>query len=116
MKFFVLIAVGVIFCLLFGFLGYILTISIVPEKFKSKLFSIIPFFPRIKYSIILYFISGILYSLIVYFVGVTGQSLKFIIVILSVIISSQLVKFIAKIKKESLEESYEEEMKRKRNS
>ena len=111
-----IILLGIFYSLIFGLFAYVITIKIIPEKFKDKFFSIVPFFPKLPYSLILYLISGILYLVVVYFFEITEQILKILIIVLSVIISSLFVKLIAKLRKDNMEESYEEELKRKRNS
>jgi hypothetical protein len=115
MKLLITIALGILYCLLTGLFAYLITITIVPEKFKQKLFSIIPFFPKLPYSIILYLLSGILYSVFIYFFSPIEQILKIITMIASVIVSSLSIKLIAKLRNENLEETYEEELERKRN-
>jgi hypothetical protein len=104
------VALGILYCSLLGLFCYITTITIIPDKYKDKLFSIIPFFPKTIYSIILYLLSGILYSLFAYLFHFSG----IISALLCVIISSLFVKMVAKLRKDNLEYTYEEELKRKR--
>lgn len=116
MNLILIIALGILYCLLFGLFAYVFTIKIIPEKFKDKFFSIVPFFPKPIYSIILYLVAGILYSLVVFLFDITEQLLRILIIIISVIASSLFIKLIAKLRNDRLEETYEEEIARKRNS
>ena len=114
MSIIIVVALGILWCAFIGFLCYLLTISLIPDKFKDKLFSIIPFFPKTKYSIILYLLAGILYSLLIYELDVTETMVRVSIAVICVIVSSLLVQFIAKSREENIEETLDEEMKRKR--
>jgi len=87
------------------------TIIPMPERAKAKFFEIVPLYPKSKYAIMLYAAAGIIYG-ILSMMGARG----FLFAILSVIIASQVVRGIAKLRKESLEESQEEEMARKRKN
>ncbi|MDR3669091.1 MAG: hypothetical protein P4L35_19860 [Ignavibacteriaceae bacterium] len=110
----IVIALGILWCVFIGFMCYLLTISLIPDKFKDKVFSIIPFFPKTKYSIILYLLAGILYSLLVYELDITETMVRVPIAVLCVVVSSLLVQFIAKSRKENIEETLDEEIGRKR--
>jgi hypothetical protein len=109
-----LVVWGIIYCLIMGILCYLITITIIPDKFKDKLFLVVPFFPKAKYSIILYLLSGILYSLFVYLLDIKETIPKVLIAISCVILSSLFVRFIAKLRKENLEDTLDEEIKHKR--
>jgi hypothetical protein len=89
---------------------YIIAIVVpMPERAKEKFFDLVPLYPKRKYAVILYLMAGIIYGLM----SIEGAK-GILFSLLSVIIASQITKGIAKLRKEDLEESHEEEMERKR--
>lgn len=110
------IVLGIVYCFLFGLFAYLFIIKIIPEKYKNKFFLIVPFFPKMPYSFLLYVVSGVFYSIAIYLSGITEPLIQLFFIVLSIIASSLLIKQIAKFRKDNMEETYEEEMERKRNS
>jgi uncharacterized membrane protein len=119
MSIIVAILEGVLTCYIWGIVIYIFASKMVPEKYSEKFFEIVPLYPKPKYAILLYSLSGILYFGISYkFYGGFVATFWAMITIapLCIIASSQIVRAIAHSKKENVEESQEEEIKRKREN
>jgi hypothetical protein len=112
MTFIISIGIALFFNALTGLILYAIATTLIPEKQKEKFYEIVPLYPKPKYSVILYSIAAILYTL----ACLETSEWHILISILSVIFASQITRGIAKIRNEDLEESYEEEMERKRNT
>lgn len=106
------VIIALVFTMISGGIMYVIAIVIpMPERAKTKFFEMVPLYPKLKYAVVLYLIAGVIYSLFS-LMGVKGILFS----LLSVLIASQITKGIAKLRKENLEETQEEEMARKRNS
>jgi hypothetical protein len=81
--------------------GYYITTYLIPEKSRSKFFNIIPLYPKREYAIILYSIAIILsFSFLFLFDG--GFMFQMYVCMVSMIIGSQSIKVIARVRKESV--------------
>jgi hypothetical protein len=79
---------------------YVIT-YLIPGKSKKKLLDIVPFYPKRGYAIILYTIAVILsFSFLFKWDG--GFLFQIYVCLVSMIISSQVIKVIAKVRKESI--------------
>jgi hypothetical protein len=110
---------SIIICSIWGVIVYLFVLKIVPEKHAEKLFEIVPLYPKLKYAVLLYSLAGLLYYGISYkffggFVATFGAMIT--IAPFCIIGSSQIVRAIAKSRNEDIEESQEEEIKRKREN
>ncbi|MCG3154811.1 MAG: hypothetical protein DKINENOH_01407 [bacterium] len=116
--------VNVLMSLLYGVVIYSFAIGIVPERFRQRFFELVPLYPRPKYAVLLYLLSGFLYTFYssvfprIFFLRI--RFFVFVIEVdiimgsLCVIAASQIVRFIAEQRLEAVEESFDEEMERKR--
>lgn len=117
MNILLVILIGIISSVIWGVVLYVVALEAMPERYSQKLFALIPLYPRTKYAVILYVLSGILYPFVSVFVAVLGAPDKGTIIIsalICVIASAQMVRLLARWRKETVEELYEEEMERKR--
>lgn len=110
MNIIITVGVGLLYSLFIGFLIYLSTITIIPDRFSDKFFKYVPLYPRLKYAVVLYLLSGLLYTLLLFVFQVRGL----LVALFCVFVSSQITKYIAESRSETIEESFEEEMKRKR--
>ena len=96
---------SILLCCICGAVIYVFVLTIVSEKHAEKIFKIVPLYPRPKYAIILYSLSGILYLGNSYkyfgeFVATFGAMIT--IAPLCIIVSSLIVRAMAKSKNEDL--------------
>lgn len=113
-----LIILSIIQSTLWGVFLYVIGTYVIPDKHSTKFFEIVPLYPKPKYAILLYLISGILfYFMASELFGTAIFETKSIIICgpFCLIVSSQIVRSIAHIRKENIEETIEEEIERKRN-
>jgi hypothetical protein len=109
MELVLLVSIGLFYNLLVGGLLYLVGVSLIANKAKPKFYEIVPLYPKPKYSVVLYTIASVLYTLI----SLEGAG-GILVSLFCVIIASQFTRGIAKLRKEDLEESFEEEIERKR--
>ena len=96
-----------------GFAYFAIT-WLIPGRYKEKFYKVVPLYPKRKYAVWLYILAIIFYiALIILLGGYPNFFLSMFMALISMITASLIVKTIAKLRNESLEESFEEEIKRK---
>lgn len=113
MKFMILLVIALIYTAISGGAAYFLATSLMPDRSRARFFEIVPLYPKRKYGVMLYGIATLLFLVISIEIQVNFLG-NMLISLICVIVASQVVRAFAKIRKEPLEESFEEEMERKR--
>jgi hypothetical protein len=85
--------------------AYYITAFLIPEKSKNNFFYIVPLYPAKRYAIMLYTLAiALSFSFLFLFDG--GFLFQMYVSLISVIISSQAIKVIARLRKESVMGAY----------